>query len=94
MNNVIEQDHRVSKKRTWLAKGYKTFPSARRTLEGIETRHRIRKGRVRRVAKKRGGGRSNIRGEALRPCRLAERISSSHLFVPQLRQVKLRNKTV
>jgi transposase, IS6 family len=52
LNNVIEQDHRVSKKRTWLAKGYKTFPSARRTLEGIETMHMIRKGRVRRVAKK------------------------------------------
>ena len=51
LNNVIEQDHRVSKKRTWLAKGYKTFPSARRTLEGIETMHMIRKGRVRRVAK-------------------------------------------
>jgi transposase-like protein len=51
LNNVIEQDHRVSKKRTWLAKGYKTFPSARRTLEGIETIHMIRKGRVRWVAK-------------------------------------------
>jgi transposase-like protein len=51
LNNVIEQDHRVSKKRTWLAKGYKTFPSARRTLEGIETIHMIRKGRIRRVAK-------------------------------------------
>lgn len=52
LNNVIEQDHRNSKKRTRLAKGYKTFPSARRTLEGIETMHRIRKGRVKRVAKK------------------------------------------
>ena len=52
LNNVIEQDHRLSKKRTWLAKGYKTFPSARRTLDGIETMHMIRKGRVRRVAKK------------------------------------------
>jgi len=52
LNNVIEQDHRVSKKRTWLAKGYKTFPSARRTLEGVETMHMIRKGRVKRVAKK------------------------------------------
>jgi transposase, IS6 family len=52
LNNVIEQDHRVSKKRTWLAKGYNTFPSARRTLEGIETLHLIRKGRVRWVAKK------------------------------------------
>ncbi|MBV9483788.1 MAG: hypothetical protein JO249_24015 [Acidobacteria bacterium] len=31
---------------------YKTFPSARRTLEGIETMHMIRKGRVRRVVKK------------------------------------------
>ena len=52
LNNVIEQDHRISKKRTWLAKGYNTFPSARRTLEGIETLHMIRKGRVRRVAQK------------------------------------------
>jgi IS6 family transposase len=52
LNNVIEQDHRVSKKRTWLAKGYNTFPSARRTIEGIETLHMIRKGRVRSVAKK------------------------------------------
>ncbi|MGI8960804.1 MAG: IS6 family transposase [Bryobacteraceae bacterium] len=52
LNNVIEQDHRVSKKRTWLAKGYNTFPSARRTLEGIETMHMIRKGRVRWVSKK------------------------------------------
>jgi transposase, IS6 family len=51
LNNVIEQDHRVSKKRTWLAKGYKTVLSARRTLDGIETMHMIRKGRVRGVAK-------------------------------------------
>jgi hypothetical protein len=49
---AMEQDHRFSKKRTWLAKGYNTFPSARRTLEGIETLHMIRKGRVRWVAKK------------------------------------------
>jgi IS6 family transposase len=52
LNNVIEQDHRNSKKRVWLAKGYGSFHSARRTLEGIETMHMIRKGRVRRVAKK------------------------------------------
>ena len=25
LNNVIEQDHRLVKKRTWLAKGYKPF---------------------------------------------------------------------
>ena len=52
LNNVIEQDHRNSKKRVWLAKSYRSFHSARRTLEGIETMHMIRKGRVRRVAKK------------------------------------------
>ena len=51
LNNVIEQDHRNVKKRVWLAKGYGSFQSARRTLDGIETRHMIRKGRVRRVAK-------------------------------------------
>jgi hypothetical protein len=34
------------KKRVWLAKGYGSFQSARRTLQGIETVHMIRKGRV------------------------------------------------
>jgi IS6 family transposase len=51
LNNVVEQDHRTVKKRTRLAKGYNTFQSASRTLEGIETVHMIRKGRVRWVAK-------------------------------------------
>src|ERR1700751_3850647 len=51
LNNVIEQDHRTVKKRTWLAKGYGSFQSAWRTLEGIETMSMIRKGRVRWVAK-------------------------------------------
>jgi transposase-like protein len=48
LNNVIEQDHRTVKKRVWLAKGYGSFQTAWRTLQGIET---IRKGRVRRLAK-------------------------------------------
>ena len=39
------------KKRTWLAKGYGSFPTAWRTLQGIEAVHMIRKGRVRWVAK-------------------------------------------
>ena len=51
LNNVIEQDHRTVKKRTWLAKGYGSFPTAWRTLQGIEAVHMIRKGRVRWVAK-------------------------------------------
>jgi transposase-like protein len=51
LNNFIEQDHRTVKKRTWLAKGYGSFPTAWRTLQGIEAVHMIRKGRVRWVAK-------------------------------------------
>ena len=37
LNNFIEQDHRTVKKRVWLAKGYGSFQSAWRTLQGIET---------------------------------------------------------
>ena len=51
LNNVIEQDHRTVKKRTWLAKGYGSFQGAWRTLQGIEAVHMIRKGRVRWLAK-------------------------------------------
>ena len=51
LNNVIEQDHRTVKKRVWLAKGYGSFQSAWRTLQGIETVQMIRKGRVRWLAK-------------------------------------------
>ena len=40
------------KKRLWLAKGYGTFQTAWRTLQGIETVHMIRKGRVRWLAKR------------------------------------------
>jgi IS6 family transposase len=42
---------RTVKKRVWLAKGYRSFQSAWRTLQGIETVHMIRKGRVRWLAK-------------------------------------------
>src|SRR3954453_4551751 len=51
LNNVIEQDHRTVKKRVWLAKGYGSFRSAWRTLQGIEAVNMIRKGRVRWLAK-------------------------------------------
>ena len=51
LDNVIEQDHRSVKKRVWLAKGYGSFQSAWRTLQGIEAVNMIRKGRVRWLAK-------------------------------------------
>src|ERR1700757_4841172 len=51
LNNVIEQDHRSVKKPVWLAKGYGSFQTAWRTLQGIETVNMIRKGRVKWLAK-------------------------------------------
>jgi IS6 family transposase len=36
LNNIVEQDHRSVKKRTWLAKGYGSFQSAWRTLEDLK----------------------------------------------------------
>ncbi len=51
LNNLIEQDHRTVKKRVWLSKGYGSFQSAWRTLQGIETVNMIRKGRVKWLAK-------------------------------------------
>src|SRR5262245_32953046 len=51
LNNVVEQDHRVSKKRVWLARGYQSFSTTWRTLKGIEAVHMIRKGRARWVSK-------------------------------------------
>jgi transposase-like protein len=48
----VEQDHRAVKKRVWLAKGYGSFATAWRTLQGIEAVNMIRKGRARWVAKK------------------------------------------
>jgi IS6 family transposase len=51
LNNVIEQDHRTVKKRVRLAKGYGSFQSDWRTLQGIKTVHMIRKSRVRWLAK-------------------------------------------
>jgi IS6 family transposase len=51
LNNIVEQSHRSVKRRTWLAKGYGSLPTAWRTLRGIEAMEMVRKGRVRWVAK-------------------------------------------
>jgi len=51
--SATEADTRLaeSKKRVWLAKGYQSFPTAWRTLQGIEAVHMIRKGRAKWVGK-------------------------------------------
>ena len=52
LNHRVEQDHRFVKRRTRLARGYGSFRTAWKTLQGIEVMHSINKGRVRRLAKK------------------------------------------
>jgi IS6 family transposase len=46
LNNIIEQDHRFIKRRTNPMLGFKSFETAKRTIQGIETMHMIRKGQV------------------------------------------------
>src|SRR6202521_2245522 len=47
LNNVVEQDHRSIKRRVRASQGFRSFHSAARTIEGIETVNMIRKGQVR-----------------------------------------------
>lgn len=50
LNNVIEQDHRFIKKKVRASQCFKSFHTAERTLEGIESTNMVRKGQVKRLA--------------------------------------------
>jgi transposase-like protein len=50
LNNVIEQDHRFVKKKVRASQCFKSFHTAERTLEGIESINMMRKGQVKRLA--------------------------------------------
>ena len=50
LNNVIEQDHRFVKKKVRASQCFKSFYTAERTLEGIESINMMRKGQVKRLA--------------------------------------------
>jgi transposase-like protein len=49
LNNVIEQDHRFIKKKVRASQCFKSFHTAERTLEGIETMNMMRKDQVKRL---------------------------------------------
>ena len=49
-NNVIEQDHRAVRRRWRAMQCFRSFHTAERTLEGIESMHMLRKGQVKRLA--------------------------------------------
>ena len=50
LNNVIKQDHRFIKKKVRASQCFKSFHTAERTLEGIESVNMMRKGQVKRLA--------------------------------------------
>ena len=52
LNNVIEQDHRFSKRRIVYSQWLQTFETAEATISGYESMHMIRKGQVEGVGKK------------------------------------------
>jgi transposase-like protein len=47
LNNIIEQDHRAIKRRVKAKQNFREFHAARRTIEGYEAMHMIRKGQAR-----------------------------------------------
>jgi transposase-like protein len=51
LNNVIEQDHRFIKRRVNPGLGFGSFRTARRTLQGYEAMHMIKKGQLEGIAK-------------------------------------------
>jgi transposase, IS6 family len=51
VNNLIEQDHRFIKRLVKPGRGFFSFETAERTLQGYEVLHMMRKGQVRGVGK-------------------------------------------
>ena len=50
LNNILEQDHRAIKRRVNAKQGCREFQAARRTIQGYEAIHMIRKGQARWVS--------------------------------------------
>ncbi len=50
LNNILEQDHRAIKRPVKAKQSFREFQAARRTIEGYEAMHMIRKGQARWVS--------------------------------------------
>src|SRR5262249_49636727 len=56
LNNIVEQDHRAIKRRVNASQGFRSLNGARRTIQGYEVVHMIRKGPGEVVAQRRRTG--------------------------------------
>ena len=52
LNNILEQDHRAIKRRVKAKQNFREFQAARRTIDGYEAIHRVRKGQARWISSK------------------------------------------
>lgn len=60
LNNVIEQDHRAIRRRWRAMQCFRSFHTAERTLEGVESMHMMRKGQVKRLDGRDSAGQANF----------------------------------
>jgi transposase, IS6 family len=49
LTNIVKQDHRFIRRRWRALQVFRSFHTAERTLEGIESMHMMRKGQVKRL---------------------------------------------
>ena len=54
LNNIIEQDHRFIKRKVKPGLGFRSYPTAWRTIQGYEVMHMIGKGQIEGVGKRDG----------------------------------------
>jgi transposase-like protein len=54
LNNIVEQDHRFIKRKIKPGLGFSSFPTAWRTLQGIEAMHMMSKGQIEGVNRRDG----------------------------------------
>lgn len=60
LNNIMEQDHRFSKRRIWYSQWLQTFKTAEVTISGYESMHMIRKGQIEGIERKDALAQKNI----------------------------------
>jgi transposase-like protein len=49
LTNIVDQDHRFIRRRWCAMQCFRTFHTAKRTLDGVESMHMMRKGQVKRL---------------------------------------------
>ena len=60
LNDVIEQDHRAIRGRWRAMQCFRSFHTAERTLEGVESLHMMRKGQIKRLDGRDSAGRAKF----------------------------------